>query len=61
MGDGVVLVFVALHTAKGQAEHHFAGGCYTINNRIHPELLLIHAALGVDLRVSVKAGRNALV
>ena len=56
----VELVIVALRAAKRQAEHHLARRGDAVKNRVDAELLLIHTALGVDLRVAVKPGGDAL-
>ena len=58
--NGVELVIVALRAAKRQAEHHLARRGDAVKNRVDAELLLVHTALGVDLRVAVKPGGDAL-
>ena len=58
--DGVVLVVMTLGAAKGEPEENLAGGRDPVEDGIDPELFAVHATLGVDLCVAMKAGCNAL-
>ena len=58
--DGIVLVVVTLGEAESESEENLAGRGNAVEDGIDPELFPVHAALGVDLRVAMKAGRDAL-
>ena len=61
LGEGVVLVGVALGAGQRRAEPDRGGGVHAVDHRRHAELLGVGAALGVDHRVAVEAGGDALV
>ena len=52
----IELVVVALRAGDGQPEERRAGGRQPVHDRLDAELLLVDAALLVDLRIAMKAG-----
>src|SRR4029079_16881343 len=60
LGDGVVLVSLALRTADRQAEPDGTCGANAIDGGGEAELLDVDAALFVDHRVAMEPGGDAL-
>ena len=61
VGDRVVLVRVALCAAHGHAQEHRARRRDPVGHRVEAELEGVDAALLVQHRVAVEAGRHAVV
>jgi hypothetical protein len=58
--DGIELVVVALRAADGEAEPDGAGRRHAVEDAVDAELLLVDAALLIDLRVAMEAGGDLL-
>ena len=58
--ERVKLMVMALRATEGESKHYLARGCDAVKNGVHPELLLVHAALGINLCVAMKPSGNAL-
>ena len=60
LGDGIVLVVVALGAADAQTQEHRARGADAIHHGFPAELLLVDAAFLVDHRVAMEPGGDLL-
>ena len=61
LGERVVLVVVTLRALNREAQNGLADRVHAVEHRLHPELLGIGSALGVDHRIAQEAGGYAIV
>ena len=59
--ERVVFVVVALSALDRETQNGLADRVHSVEHRLHPELLGIRAALGVDHGIAQEAGGNAIM
>ena len=60
LGDRIVFMAVALSATKGHTHPDLHRGVHAVNDRRHPELLVIGTALGVGHRIAMEARGDLL-